>query len=134
MVNYYRLINRNKDKELKIKMSYDDVGLILYTGGTTGMPKGVVLTYNNLITNIEMVGVFMATALPPVSKLGNRDYEKRSVDKKIQNAMKILSGLGVFQAISEDERLLKKISVIELLSDKKLKIPQTISASQEAAS
>ncbi len=123
MVNYYRLINRNKDKELKIKMSYDDVGLILYTGGTTGMPKGVVLTYNNLITNIEMVGVFMATALPPVSKLGNRDYEKRSVDKKIQNAMKILSGLGVFQAISEDERLLKKISVIELLSDKKLKIP-----------
>ena len=123
MINYYQLIEDNKNKELKANVSYNDIGLILYTGGTTGMPKGVVLTYDNLVTNIEMVGVFMTNALPPVSKLEKGKKSKNSLNKKIQQGMKVLSGLSIFQALSDEEDLAKKISIIEILSDSNLKIP-----------
>ena len=33
----------------------DDVAIILYTSGTTGRPKGVMLTYKNLISNVEAI-------------------------------------------------------------------------------
>ncbi len=33
----------------------DDIALILYTSGTTGNPKGVMLTFGNLMSNIEGV-------------------------------------------------------------------------------
>ena len=33
----------------------DDVAIILYTSGTTGKPKGVMLTYDNLISNVKAI-------------------------------------------------------------------------------
>ncbi|WP_426709885.1 AMP-binding protein [Cetobacterium sp. SF1] len=33
----------------------DDVAVMLYTSGTTGNPKGVMLTYDNLLCNIEAI-------------------------------------------------------------------------------
>jgi long-chain acyl-CoA synthetase len=34
-----------------VRISQDDVALLQYTGGTTGVPKGVVLTHRNLVCN-----------------------------------------------------------------------------------
>ncbi|MFP7199900.1 long-chain-fatty-acid--CoA ligase [Lysinibacillus halotolerans] len=45
-----------------IEMEFDieeDLALLQYTGGTTGTPKGVMLTHKNLIANAKMCDVWM---------------------------------------------------------------------------
>lgn len=36
-------------------LNADDVCLIPYSSGTTGMPKGVMLTHKNLVSNLKQV-------------------------------------------------------------------------------
>ncbi|MCX8124888.1 MAG: AMP-binding protein [Spirochaetes bacterium] len=36
-------------------LNYDDIAIIMYTSGTTGKPKGVMLTYNNLLCSIQAI-------------------------------------------------------------------------------
>ncbi len=47
-----RLLNEAKTDSPSIKISPDDTALLQYTGGTTGIPKGVILTHRNLIANV----------------------------------------------------------------------------------
>ena len=44
------LMNRPLEKRM-VRVSPDDVALLQYTGGTTGTPKGVMLTHRNLVAN-----------------------------------------------------------------------------------
>lgn len=37
----------------------EDLALLQYTGGTTGSPKGVMLTHYNLVSNVQMVKAWM---------------------------------------------------------------------------
>jgi long-chain acyl-CoA synthetase len=43
------------DKAPDVKIEPDDVLLLQYTGGTTGPPKGAILTHRNLISMIQIV-------------------------------------------------------------------------------
>ncbi len=49
---YTDLIRRNAPRPEKAALSPDDTAIFLYTGGTTGISKGAVLTHRNLVSNV----------------------------------------------------------------------------------
>jgi long-chain acyl-CoA synthetase len=50
-----------------VDVSGDDVAFLQYTGGTTGISKGAVLTHRNLVANTLQVAAFM----PELKEIGN---------------------------------------------------------------
>jgi long-chain acyl-CoA synthetase len=43
-----------------VPVSHDDIAFLQYTGGTTGVAKGAVLTHGNLVANLQQVGAWIA--------------------------------------------------------------------------
>ena len=48
-------LSRSTTKPPEIKLSFDDVAMYQYTGGTTGVSKGVMLTHGNLSKQVQHI-------------------------------------------------------------------------------
>jgi len=46
-----------------VPIGHDDIAFLQYTGGTTGVAKGAVLTHGNLVTNLQQLGAWIAKDL-----------------------------------------------------------------------
>lgn len=55
-------LSRPQAAELRLGLQEEDLALLQYTSGSTGDPKGVMLTHANLLANIRAIGqIFRAT-------------------------------------------------------------------------
>jgi len=72
MLNYEEFITKSPSTEPPPCTTGDDVCTISYTGGTTGLPKGVVLTYNNFWNLTESIfgDLLSRTAADPKANFG----------------------------------------------------------------
>ncbi len=46
---------------LPVDVGPDDIAFLQYTGGTTGVPKGAMLTHRNMIANLQQVSAWMGS-------------------------------------------------------------------------
>jgi long-chain acyl-CoA synthetase len=63
-LGYDRLLNESEDREPEISVQPEDIAILQYTGGTTGVPKGCMLTHANLVAMLEQTGVCCCVACP----------------------------------------------------------------------
>ncbi|MHA1439092.1 MAG: AMP-binding protein [Promethearchaeota archaeon] len=105
--NYRDLINYNKEKEIKVPVTDDDIGVIIYTGGTTGRSKGVMLSNRNILTNQESIIRTFVLALPKMD-LKCVKYAKNSGERKYLQAFDIFNSYfeGFFENQGEKDNIL----------------------------
>ena len=63
-LDYDRLLGEGEDLEPNISVQLEDVAILQYTGGTTGVPKGCMLTHANLVAMLEQTGAWCSTGCP----------------------------------------------------------------------
>ena len=80
--DYNKVISISDARPINVSVSYDTTAVIIYTGGTTGMPKGVVLTYGNIKANQEAIVAYLLSILPPYELKGK---ELSSIHRKMQS-------------------------------------------------
>lgn len=54
-----------RQASVPVTIGPDDMAFIQYTGGTTGRPKGAVLSHGNLLANVEQTATWLGNTLAP---------------------------------------------------------------------
>ena len=63
-LDYDRLLGESEDREPDMVVEPEDIAMLQYTGGTTGVPKGCMLTHANLVAMLEQTGVWICVGCP----------------------------------------------------------------------
>lgn len=104
MLDYEGLLNKHSPVEPPPVTTEDDVCTIFYTGGTTGMPKGVVLTYKNFwnLTGSVFGDLLGRAAGDPKAKFGRLIGTLIKIPgmEKLVNALMTFKGIRSFLAKS----------------------------------
>ena len=51
------------------ELTHDDLAFLQYTGGTTGVPKGAMLSHGNIVANLQQSHSWLSPALDPAQQM-----------------------------------------------------------------
>lgn len=61
-IGFKTALKNGKDKTLApVKLTGDDIAFLQYTGGTTGVAKGAILTHRNMVANLLQAGAWISS-------------------------------------------------------------------------
>lgn len=61
LYSFKELIDKNEPDRTGVEIDFDDVAMYQYTGGTTGVSKGVMLTHRNLSCQVQQIKAWFPT-------------------------------------------------------------------------
>jgi long-chain acyl-CoA synthetase len=64
VVDFYELIKRYPPHPVEEKGKWDELSTLIYTGGTTGVSKGVMLSHANISSNVQQFRAWFPTLNP----------------------------------------------------------------------
>lgn len=68
LINFKKALNSGDEaRVIDAKLNHDDVLFLQYTGGTTGVAKGAILTHGNLVANMLQSRAWIGSTLTPGS-------------------------------------------------------------------
>ncbi len=66
MMNFKKVLKKgNKENVTEAKLNHQDILFLQYTGGTTGVAKGAILTHGNLVANMLQAKAWIGDKLQP---------------------------------------------------------------------
>ena len=69
ILDFRKVISRYPDTPMEDQSHWDELGALLYTGGTTGKSKGVMLTHANLSSNVQQFDAWFPELEPGAERL-----------------------------------------------------------------
>jgi long-chain acyl-CoA synthetase len=73
---YGDIMTKNEPVAPKVDIDPDDVAMVLYTGGTTGIPKGAALSHRNLVANVHQIYEWVNLAPEDIDAARKIEYGK----------------------------------------------------------
>lgn len=65
-ITFKQVIKRGKSLHLQpVSLNHDDIAFLQYTGGTTGIAKGAILTHRNMLANVMQILAWVKDGLHP---------------------------------------------------------------------
>jgi long-chain acyl-CoA synthetase len=69
-ISFRTALARGAQMALKpVQVGREDIAFLQYTGGTTGVSKGAVLTHRNILANVEQTGVWISASFKEGSEI-----------------------------------------------------------------
>ena len=121
ILSYEECIRTNGTDYPKAEVDPDDTAVIIYTGGTTGQPKGVMLSYNNFRANQEAIISYLMHLLPPVEELDLQVYARNELQRKVLNSLTHLA--TPLSSVLKGNRSSPPVIILELKSTSGITVP-----------
>ncbi|MEW6443978.1 MAG: class I adenylate-forming enzyme family protein [bacterium] len=122
VLSYEELIRSSRPRGYpRADVTAEDTAVIIYTGGTTGQPKGVMLTYENFRANQEAIFSYLLHLLPPVEELELPVHARSELQRKILGLLGRTASPAAALLESGGDR--NPVVLLELKSDSSIQIP-----------